>query len=87
MRIRWTSLYRHYEAWASFYKHHPVGKDPFRAALVNHGYKFIRPSNVESVKGFGRRESKVMDQCPVCEEMVGDPKKTKSLFLLCTHSP
>lgn len=83
MRIRWTSLYRHYEAWAAFGKINAVGKDAFKASLVNHGHKFVNRSGVPSVTGFGHRKSDVMAQCPVCEEMLPEPKapkKTKSLI-------
>jgi phage/plasmid-associated DNA primase len=77
MRIRWTSLYRHYEAWAAFGKINAVGKDAFKASLANHGHKFVNRSGVPSVTGFGHRKSDVMAQCPVCEEMLPEPKKTK----------
>ena len=56
MRIRWTSLYRHYEAWAVFNKIHPVGKDPFRGSLANHGYTFVKTNNIERVTGFGHQD-------------------------------
>ena len=78
MRIRWTSLYRHYEAWATFGKINAVGKDAFKASLANHGHKFVKWSGAQMVTGFGHRESGVMAQCPVCEEMLPEPKKTKS---------
>ena len=77
MRIRWTSLYRHYEAWAAFGKINAVGKDAFKASLANHGHKFVNRSGVPSVTGFGHRKNEVMAQCPVCEEMLPEPEKQK----------
>ena len=69
LKIRFTSLYRHYEGWARDSKYNPVGKDSFRTSLKNHGFKVTKPQNVETVAGLGHRRGHAA-QCGVCDERI-----------------
>jgi phage/plasmid-associated DNA primase len=64
--IRLTKVYQHYKAWAKD-KCNPVGRQPFRASLKNHGYTITKNGNIEMAHGFGHQKSEAA-QCPVCKE-------------------
>ena len=64
--VRLTQAIQHYRHWAKD-KYNPVGRHPFRTALVNHGYVVTKNGNIETAHGFGHQATEA-HQCPVCKE-------------------
>ena len=64
--VRLTQAYQHYKTWAKD-KCNPVGRIPFRKALVNHGYAVTKNGNIEMAHCFGHQKTEAI-QCPVCKE-------------------
>ncbi len=64
--LRLTQVYQHYRAWMKD-KSNPVGRQPFRAALKNHGYVITKNGNIEKAHSFGHQETEAR-QCTVCKE-------------------